>query len=36
VGDVPVLRISIAAYNDEHDVDDLLHALTTLLPQLTD
>jgi isopenicillin-N epimerase len=36
VGDVPVLRISIAAYNDEHDVDGLLHALTTLLPQLTD
>jgi isopenicillin-N epimerase len=36
VGDVPVLRISIAAYNDEQDVDNLLHALATLLPQLSD
>ncbi|MEX0846748.1 MAG: aminotransferase class V-fold PLP-dependent enzyme [Ilumatobacteraceae bacterium] len=32
--DQPMLRISIAAYNDESDIDALIGALTALLPQL--
>ncbi len=32
--DQPMLRVSIAAYNDRTDVDALVHALEVLLPQL--